>query len=259
MRPTTVAAAGLVRLPTTAPVITLPTASGRTVEDLRALATEAAGRLEGRRAEDIIAWAGEQFGERFCVTSSFADAVLAHVVSRVIPGVDVVFLDTGLHFPETLRVRDQVAATMPVRVRSIRPRLTVGQQDGAYGPRLFSRDPDGCCGLRKVEPLERALGDYDAWAAGLRRDESPTRANTPVVTFEANRGKVKVNPLAAWTQAEVDAYISRYDVPVNPLIRQGYASVGCWPCTRRTKAGEDLRAGRWPLFDKTECGLHTSG
>ena len=119
------------------------------------------------------------------MTSSFADAVLAHVASRVVPGIEVVFLDTGLHFAETLRVRDEVARTMPVTVRSIRPRLTVGQQDGAYGPRLFARDPDECCALRKVEPLERALADYDAWAAGLRRDESPTRANTPVVALRA--------------------------------------------------------------------------
>jgi phosphoadenosine phosphosulfate reductase len=243
--------------PVAAPgLVQLPTVSGRSTDELRELATEAGRRLEGRRAEDIVAWAAGEFGERFCVTSSFADAVLVHVVSRVVPGVDVVFLDTGLHFAETLKVREQVAVTMPVTVRSIRPRLTVGQQDGLYGPRLFSRDPDECCALRKVEPLERALADYDAWAAGLRRDESPTRAHTPVVTFEPARGKVKVNPLAAWTQADVDAYISRYDIPVNALIKQGYASVGCWPCTRRTKAGEDPRAGRWPMFDKTECGLH---
>jgi phosphoadenosine phosphosulfate reductase len=239
-------------------LVQLPTASGRSADELRELATEAGRKLEGARAEEIVRWAAETFGEKFCVTSSFADAVLVHVVSRVFPGVDVVFLDTGLHFPETLRIRDHVAATMPVNVRSIRPRLTVGQQDGLYGPRLFNRDPDQCCALRKVEPLERALGDYDAWAAGLRRDESPTRANTPVVQFEPSRGKVKVNPLAAWTQADVDGYISRYDIPVNPLIKLGYASVGCWPCTRRTKAGEDPRAGRWPLFDKTECGIHVS-
>jgi phosphoadenosine phosphosulfate reductase len=229
----------------------------RDVDELIDLAADAGAALEGASAEEIVRWAADTFGARFCVTSSFADAVLVHLVSRVAPGTDVVFLDTGLHFPETLRVRDQAAATMPVRVRSIRPRLTVGQQDGVYGPRLFSRDPDECCALRKVEPLERALADYDAWAAGLRRDESPTRANTPVVHFEASRGKLKVNPLARWTQADVDAYISRHDVPVNPLLSQGYASVGCWPCTRRTKAGEDPRAGRWPMFDKTECGLHT--
>lgn len=228
----------------------------RSQDELRELATRAGRELEGAPAEEIVRWAAETFGERFCVTSSMADAVLAHVVSRVMPGVDVLFLDTGLHFEETLRVRDTVARTLPVNVRSIRPRLTVGQQDGLYGPRLFAREPDECCALRKVEPLERALKPYDAWAAGLRRDESPTRANTPVVAFEASRGKVKVNPLAAWTQADVDSYIARYDVPVNPLIKQGYASVGCWPCTRRTKAGEDPRAGRWPMFDKTECGLH---
>lgn len=232
--------------------------SGQAVagEDLAATAEDAGRVLEGASAEGIVRWAADMFGPRFCVTSSFADAVLVHLVSRVAPGTDVVFLDTGLHFPETLRVRDQVAATLPVRVRSIRPRLSVGQQDARHGPRLFARDPDQCCALRKVEPLERALADYDAWAAGLRRDESPTRAHTPVVHFDGARGKVKVNPLAAWTQADVDAYIARWKVPVNPLQSQGYASVGCWPCTRRTIAGDDPRAGRWPLFDKTECGLH---
>lgn len=232
------------------------TAPARDVAELVDLAERGERALSDASAEEIVRWAADTFGARFCVTSSFADAVLVHLVSRAAPGTDVVFLDTGLHFPETLAVRDRVAATLPVRVRSIRPRQTVGQQDGQYGPRLFAREPDECCALRKVEPLERALAGYDAWAAGLRRDESPTRAHTPVVHFEAARGRVKVNPLAAWTAAEVTAYVARWDVPVNPLLDQGYASVGCWPCTRRTRAGEDSRAGRWPLFDKTECGLH---
>jgi phosphoadenosine phosphosulfate reductase len=223
---------------------------------LEALAREAGVALEGAPAEEIAKWATDTFGARFCVTSSMADAVVAHLFSRVTPGVDVVFLDTGLHFPETLKVRDTVAATMNVNVRSIRPRRTVGQQDGDFGPRLFARSPDECCFLRKVEPLERALADYDAWATGLRRDESPTRANTPVVAFDARRGKVKVNPIAAWTQADVDAYIAQWDVPVNELFAKGYSSIGCWPCTRRTQPGEDARAGRWALFEKTECGLH---
>ncbi|SCL41262.1 phosphoadenylylsulfate reductase (thioredoxin) [Micromonospora pallida] len=237
---------------------TVPAGSGRRgPEELRELATRAGRELEGAPALEIVRWAAETFGDRLCVTSSMADAVLAHLVSRVAPGVDVVFLDTGLHFPETLRVRDEVVRTLPVNVRSIRPRLTVGQQDGEYGPRLFNKSPDECCRLRKVEPLERALGDYDAWAAGLRRDESPTRANTPVVGYDERRGKVKVNPIAAWTQADVDGYVARHRVPVNELFRQGYGSVGCWPCTRRTKAGEDPRAGRWAMFEKTECGLHT--
>jgi phosphoadenosine phosphosulfate reductase len=230
--------------------------AGRDRTELMSLATEAAARLEGRSAEQVVEWALGEFGERFCVTSSFADAVLAHVVSKVAPGIDVVFLDTGLHFAETLRVREVVQRTLPVTVRSIRPDQTVAEQAAEHGAQLWARNPDECCALRKVEPLERALDRYDAWAAGLRRDESPSRANTPVVQFEASRDKVKVSPLYAWTQADVDAYISRYNVPVNALLRQGYASVGCWPCTRRTPPGSDPRAGRWPMFDKSECGLH---
>jgi phosphoadenosine phosphosulfate reductase len=228
----------------------------RPAAELKELADRAGVELEGRPAEEIVAWAADTFGGRFCVTSSFADAVLVHVVSRVMPGVDVVFLDTGLHFAETLDVRDRVSRDMAVNVRSIRPELTVGRQDAEYGPRLFERDPDTCCALRKVEPLSDALEPYEAWATGLRRDESPTRARTKVVDFDANRGMVKVAPIAAWTQSDVDAYVARHNVPVNDLIRQGYASVGCWPCTRRTAPGEDPRAGRWPLFDKVECGIH---
>lgn len=230
----------------------------QTREELIETANRAGRELEGASAERIIEWAAETFGSRFCVTSSFADAVLTHLASRVVPGIEVIFLDTGLHFPETLRVRDQVTNTIPVTVRSIRPTLTVGQQDGEYGPRLFSRDPDSCCAMRKVGPLQKALEDYDAWAAGLRRDESPTRARTPVVHYEYARDKVKVNPLAAWKESDVDDYIARYQVPVNQLLKQGYGSVGCWPCTRRTLPGEDPRAGRWAMFDKTECGLHSA-
>jgi phosphoadenosine phosphosulfate reductase len=230
----------------------------RTVAELAELAEAAGGELEEAPAEEIVRWATDAFGPRFCVTSSFADAVLVHLVSRVVPAVDVVFLDTELHFPETLAVRDRVAATLPVRVRSIRAAQTPSEQDGEYGPRLYERDPDRCCSLRKVEPLERALERYDAWAAGLRRDESPSRADTPVVHFEHARGKVKVNPIARWTRADVDAYIIRHDVPVNDLVRRGYASIGCRPCTAPVAPGADSRAGRWAMFDKTECGLHVA-
>ncbi|GAA1606888.1 phosphoadenylyl-sulfate reductase [Catellatospora bangladeshensis] len=230
----------------------------RSTAELMDLASRAGAELEGAPAEEIVGWAAATFGSRFCVTSSMADAVLAHVAARVVPGIEVVFLDTGLHFPETLRVRDRVTRTIPVTVRTVRPELTVAEQDERYGPRLYARDPDSCCYLRKVKPLEEALAGYEAWAAGLRRDEAPTRANTPVVHFEQNRGKVKVNPLATWTQADVDAYIARHDIPVNQLLNQGYGSVGCWPCTRRTQPGEDPRSGRWAMFDKTECGLHAA-
>jgi phosphoadenosine phosphosulfate reductase len=224
--------------------------------DLAEIAYAAQPRLEGAPAEAVIEWAAEQFGPRFCVTSSMADGVVAHLASRVAPGIDVVFLDTGLHFPQTLRVRDQVAATMPVRVLSIQPVQSVGQQDGEHGPRLFARDPDACCALRKVEPLERALADYDAWAAGVRRGETASRATTREVDFDAARGKVKVAPIARWSDEDVAAYIERYQIPVNELLNQGYGSVGCWPCTRKVRPGEDPRAGRWAMFDKTECGLH---
>ena len=224
--------------------------------ELADVAAAAQSTLDGAPAEAVIEWAVEQFGSRFCVTSSMADGVLAHLASRVAPGVDIVFLDTGLHFPQTLRVRDRVEATMPVRVLSIRPVQTVGQQDGEHGARLFERDPDACCALRKVEPLERALAGYDAWAAGVRRGETAARANLREVDFDAGRGKVKVSPLARWSDADVAAYIERYDVPVNELLDQGYGSIGCWPCTRRVAPGEDPRAGRWAAFDKTECGLH---
>jgi phosphoadenosine phosphosulfate reductase len=225
-------------------------------ENLADIARAAQATLDGAPAEAVIEWAVEQFGDRFCVTSSMADGVLSHLAARVAPGINVIFLDTGLHFPQTLRVRDEVAATMPVTLLSIQPRNTVGQQDGEHGPRLFARDPDACCALRKVEPLERALAGYDAWAAGIRRGETKSRANVREVDYEASRGKVKVAPLARWTDADVEAYIRKYDIPVNELLSQGYGSIGCWPCTRKVQAGEDPRAGRWAMFDKTECGLH---
>ncbi len=224
--------------------------------ELAEIARGAQPTLDGAPAEAVIEWAVERFGDRFCVTSSMADGVLAHLASRVAPGIDVIFLDTGLHFPQTLRVRDTVAGTMPVRLLSIRPQRTVGQQDGEYGPRLFAREPDSCCALRKVEPLERALVDYDAWGAGVRRSETAARADVREVDYDAGRGKVKLAPLARWTDADVAAYIERYDVPVNELFGQGYRSIGCWPCTNKVKPGEDPRAGRWAAFDKTECGLN---
>lgn len=224
--------------------------------ELRDVALRASRDLEESSAQQIIEWSLAEFGESFCVTSSFADAVLVHLVSQVAPGVDVVFLDTGLHFTETLGVREHVSKRLPVRVRSITPALSVGRQDGEFGPRLWERDPDGCCSMRKVEPLADALAPYDAWATGLRRDEAASRASTRVVDFDAARQKVKISPIARWTQSDVDTYVAEYDIPVNPLLSQGYGSVGCWPCTRRVAPGEDPRAGRWAMFEKSECGIH---
>ncbi|MFD5315478.1 phosphoadenylyl-sulfate reductase [Streptomyces sp. NPDC127098] len=225
-------------------------------ERLRELAERAGRELEEAPALEILRWAADTFGPRFCVTASMADAVVAHLAARARPGVDVVFLDTGYHFPETIGTRDAVAAVLDVNVITLTPRLTVAEQDAEYGPRLYERDPDRCCAMRKVEVLEAGLADYDAWATGLRRDESPTRAGTPVVGWDARRGKVKIAPIARWTDADVEAYVAEHGVLTNPLLQDGYASIGCAPCTRRTLAGEDARAGRWAGLAKTECGLH---
>ncbi|WP_377272180.1 phosphoadenylyl-sulfate reductase [Peterkaempfera sp. SMS 1(5)a] len=229
----------------------------RTAEELEALALRAGRDLEEAPAQEVLRWAAETFGRSFCVTSSMEDAVVAHLASSVLPGVDVVFLDTGYHFPETIGTRDAVAATMQVNVITLTPRQSVAEQDEQYGAKLHDRDPDLCCSLRKVEPLQRGLMAYDAWATGLRRDESPTRANTPVVGWDPKRRKVKIAPIARWTQDDVDAYVARHGVLLNPLLWDGYASVGCAPCTRRVAEGEDARAGRWAGTGKTECGLHT--
>jgi phosphoadenosine phosphosulfate reductase len=228
----------------------------RSTEELKALAERAGRELENASALEILQWAVDTFGDGFCVTSSMEDAVVAHLASRVRKGVDVVFLDTGYHFPETIGTRDAVEAVMDVNVITLTPRQTVAEQDAEYGPALHDRDPDLCCRLRKVKPLEEGLANYRAWATGLRRDESATRANTPVVGWDEKRRKVKVSPIARWTQDDVDAYIAEHGVLANPLLMDGYASIGCAPCTRRVLEGEDARAGRWAGRAKTECGLH---
>ncbi|WP_029431679.1 phosphoadenylyl-sulfate reductase [Blastococcus sp. URHD0036] len=226
------------------------------------LAAEADARFEGiadpvEQALAVLTWAGETFGDSFAVTSSMADGLLAHLASRAVPGVNVVFLDTGYHFAETIGTRDWVSGVMPLTLVNVTAPQTVAEQDAEYGPRLHERDPDLCCSLRKVQPLAEALAGYAAWGSGVRRDESPTRTGTRVVDWDAKRGMVKVNPLAAWTDADVDAYIAEHQVPVNPLQEIGYASIGCAPCTRPVAPGEDPRAGRWAGRGKTECGLHT--
>ncbi len=231
-------------------------AYGRSPDQLREIAEIAGPELEVAPAEDIVRWAAETFGSRFCLTSSMADAVLAHVASRVAPGIDVVFLDTGYHFPETIGTRDAVEATMPVTVRSVAPALTVAEQDATYGEDLYARDPDLCCAMRKVAPLERALTHYDAWATGLRREETPRRVITPVVGWDAAKRKVRVAPLARWTRTDVDAYVAEHGLLVNPLVHDGYPSIGCRTCTRRVVPGEHSRAGRWGGSPKTECGIH---
>ncbi|HET7388873.1 MAG TPA: phosphoadenylyl-sulfate reductase [Nocardioidaceae bacterium] len=232
--------------------------AGLSEAELQELARNAGAELELAPAEVILEWAVATFGERFCVTSSMADAVLAHLASRVAPGIDVVFLDTGYHFAETLGTRDAVAATLPVNVVDVAPEQSVAEQDAAYGEDLFARDPDLCCALRKVQPLQRALAGYDAWATGLRRAETHDRVIAPVIGWDEAKGKVKVSPLARWSDEQVESYIAEHDVLLNPLRFDGYPSIGCWPCTQRVAPGDDPRSGRWAGTAKTECGIHST-
>jgi phosphoadenosine phosphosulfate reductase len=230
--------------------------AGRSPEELRELVSHVGAELELAPAEGIIEWAVATFGERFCITSSMADAVLADLASRVAPGIDVVFLDTGYHFAETVGTADAVGATMNVNLIPITPVQSVAEQDAAYGKDLYLRDPDLCCALRKVKPLSEALASYDAWATGLRRAETHNRVIAPVVGWDAKKSKVKVSPLARWSNDDVERYIAEHGVLVNPLVYDGYPSIGCAPCTRRVAPGEDPRSGRWAGTGKTECGIH---
>jgi phosphoadenosine phosphosulfate reductase len=223
--------------------------------ELERLAVEGAAEFDGRDPLLVLDWAVQTFGRRLAVTSSMQDTVLPHLVSRVAPGVDVLFVDTGYHFPETLGTRDAVAATLPVHVISVRPEETRAAHEQRHGE-LWRTDPDACCRLRKVAPLERAMRDYDAWVTGVRREESAARRDTRIVEWDARRGKVKINPLVAWSQFDVDRYSDWYGLLTNPLVQLGYPSIGCAPCTRPVAPGEDPRSGRWSGSTKTECGIH---
>ena len=189
------------------------------------------------------------------MTSSLADTVMIHLAEQVAPGIDVIFVDTGYHFVETIGTRDAVQLVHNVNLISITPDQSVAEQDATWGRDLFARNPDQCCALRKVAPLGKALEPYAAWATGLRRADSVSRATTPVVSWDARRKLVKLAPIATWTDAEVASYIELNGLMVNPLLDDGYASVGCEPCTSRV-SGDDPRAGRWAGLAKTECGIH---
>lgn len=240
----------------------------RAVEDdteasfIRALAEEAAETLEGKPADRIVAWAAHVV-PRFVATSSFGaeSAVLLHLLAQVAPEVPVLFLDTGFHFDQTLAYRRELARELGLTVLDVRPELSVRQQDQRYGERLYERDPDTCCGLRKTLPLRKMLANFDGWATGVRRAQTPERSGTPVVEARRHddRWLVKVAPLAIWSDDEISAYVRDHDLPEHPLVADGYRSIGCEPCTRPTAFGEDPRGGRWADLGKTECGIHLAG
>jgi len=221
------------------------------------LAAEAAATLKGAPAVDVVKWAAQTFGSRLCITSSMTDAVIVDLVSKQVPGIDVLFLDTGYHFAETIGTRDAVSVVYPANVINVTPPTTVAEQDAELGPKLYARNPDLCCYLRKVVPLEQSLEPYDAWITGVRRAETDARTDTKVIQWDPRRQMVKVNPIVEWSQQEVDDYINEHGVLVNPLVYDGYPSIGCRTCTARVEAGADPRSGRWAGTAKTECGIHT--
>ena len=227
-------------------------------ETFAALESSAASTPQGHveLTREILAWAARNYGDRLIVASNMQDAVLVKLGAEARPGVDVLFLETGYHFAETLGTRDAVAQVYGVNIVEAHPAQTVAEQDALLGKDLFATDPGRCCDLRKVVPLKETLAHYDAWVTGVRRVEAPTRASTPLVTWDERHALVKVNPIAHWTDEQMDAYIAEHAVLVNPLVGEGYPSIGCAPCTAKPLPGADPRSGRWAGTGKIECGLH---
>ena len=231
----------------------MPTATPTPVQLRRPAALSAAEvdalneRFEAAHPAEVIRWATDAFGDGLCLTTSFSDTLLVDLAVAVDPDIEVVFLDTGLHFAETLDTLRRAMVRYGLHLRVERP-------DGD-APDLFELGTDACCASRKVAPLDRALADKRAWLAGMRRDDHAGRAYTPIVQVD-RRGLVKVNPLAAWPAAEADAYAAEHDIVLNPLLAEGYESVGCWPCTERPPDDADARSGRWADSTRTECGIH---
>ena len=226
-----------------ASVAPLATADSFTDAELKTISQS----FEGASPSKIIQWAVDNFAPHLCLTASMTDAVLIDMAVKVYEPIEVVFIDTGYHFPETLETVEKVRRKYGLNLRM----MTVPTHD----EELWKVDPENCCSAVKVGQLDRALMGKEAYMSGLRRDEAETRVNAPIVARDL-RGVIKVNPLATWTYEDVEGYIRDHDVPVNPLIAQGYPSIGCWPCTKPVAEGEDPRSGRWAGRDKTECGLH---
>ena len=226
-------------------------------EELKALAGKASEELADATALEALEWAVGTFGDDLIVASNMQDAVLVDLATQVKSDVDVLFLQTGYHFAETIGTRDAVATVYPdIRIVNAEAEQTVAQQDAEYGAKLHDRDPNQCCHLRKVIPLRKTLANYSAWVTGVRRVDAPTRANTPIVTWDDRNGLVKINPIAPWTDEEFRAYIDEHGILENPLVSEGYLSIGCAPCTAKVAPGSDPRSGRWAGQSKTECGLH---
>lgn len=208
----------------------------------------------------VLRWAAQTYGDRLAVVTSFQPTgiVTLHMLQQIAPRTPVLTLDTGRLFPQTYALIDRLERDLNLNLRRVRAEMSLDEQNQHFGVDLWRRDPDLCCYLRKVQPLEQALahGGFGAWITGLRRDQSPERANTPIITWDGRHDMPKIAPFATWTEAMIWTYIKTHELPYNPLHDQGYPSIGCVTCTRAVADGEDARAGRWSFAPKTECGLH---
>ena len=225
-----------------------------TENELRELAERGAAELADASAEELLRWTDEHFGGNYVVASNMQDAVLVEMAAKVRPGVDVLFLDTGYHFAETIGTRDAVEAVYDVHVVNVTPERTVAEQDELLGKDLFARDPGECCRLRKVVPLTNALKGYSAWVTGIRRVEAPTRANAPLISWDNAFGLVKINPIAAWTDEDMQNYIDANGILVNPLVYEGYPSIGCAPCTSKPIPGPIRAVAAGPGCPRPNAG-----
>jgi len=214
--------------------------------------------VDAMTAEDCLLWAYDRFGDKLCLTCSWQkqSSVLVHMVSELGIDIPVIELDTALFFRETYETRERLVERYGLEL--IRPEvISVAEQHKQEGPNLWESNPDRCCHVRKVEPLKRALKDYDAWISGIRREQSLTRKDAQRVEFSELYDVWKIQPLVDWDAKRVDAYIHVNEIPYNPLHDAGYPSIGCIPCTRPVSRDQDERAGRWADSDKIECGIHT--
>lgn len=221
-------------------------------------------RFREQSTVESLGWAWERFGVRAAIGTSFQGAglVMIDLARKAGLAFPVFTLDTGLLFPETVALKQRLEEYFGFKIEALEPDLTVDEQTDVHGPELWARNPDLCCTVRKVLPLRDKLTDLDCWITGLRRQQSDTRSGIGVVEVyvfdeESGREIVKLNPMADWTREAVWKYLHEHKIPYNPLHDQGYRSIGCWPCTRKTADGENERAGRWTGFNKVECGIHT--
>ena len=239
------------KLETTPPLVYTP--------ELQAELKAASESLEAASPEEILRWAVERYAPRFTMATAFGPEgmVLIHMLAEIAPETPIFNLDTGYQFKETLELREEIKRRYGIEVELKKPALTVEQFEAANGGPVYRTDPDRCCFERKIKVLQDAAVGMHAWSSAIRRDQSPDRATAPIVGWDKKFSLVKVSPLANWTKKLVWNFITKHNVPYNPLHDQGYTSIGCWPCTRAVLIGEDERAGRWSGSAKTECGLHT--